>query len=323
MKTKILTVILFITTISFSQERNQDSINDSKIDYTNFTHYKNIKLLAEAAKKASDDKKEQLNILLHWAIKNITGDSDRFFNGGEQQNIETTIKRGKGLCEEYTLIFNEYCKLLNISSIRVDGYVKPFEFKENDKLQRANHTWNAVYLDQRWYICDLFWSTSTLDSKNVFKNKINPRYFLSEGDVFIEDHLPCDPIFQFLDNPIKIEAFTNLIKGYNKDFKREESINYDTEIKKLLLLNKNELKLTIARNTYNYNKDNPNSLIEELYNFGVEIINNKSSTSKQLTRAKAFFKEAKSLIPLSNKEDIKQLDSECSNGIKIIEKRLS
>jgi transglutaminase/protease-like cytokinesis protein 3 len=321
MKTKILALFLLVSTIIHSQEIPKD--NDVFIiDYDSFSNINSLHDLAKKAKSTTNDQKEQLNILLHWTYNNITGDSERFFYGGELQNIEKTVKSGKGLCEDYTLIFNQYCKLLDIKSIRVDGYIKPINFKENDKLERPNHTWNAVFIGQNWLLCDLFWSTTSLNFSNTFTNKINPKYFLSEGEIFIETHLPCDPIFQLLNNPIKLEAFTNLVEGYNKGFRKDETIEYKTEINKLLLLDKNELLLKIARNTFSYNKNNPNSLIEELFNYGVDILNNKSSTIKQLNKAKSYFKEAKSLIPLSNKEYVKQLDFQCTEGIKIIDKRL-
>ena len=151
---------------------------------------------------------------------------------------------------------------------------------------------------------------------------MNKKYFLSTGDSFIEDHLPCDPIFQLLDNPIKIEAFTNKIKGYNKDFMKEDFINYNTEIENLLKLNNKDFRLKIARNTFKYNKDNPNLLIEELYNSSVEIVNNKLSNKAELNKAKNLFNEARLLIKLSNENDIKELESLCFNGINIIDKRL-
>jgi transglutaminase/protease-like cytokinesis protein 3 len=318
MKNILLKIIFLLSIFGYSQE----SKNELNLSSSQILNAKNLEELAGIALKKSNNKQEQLEILLNWTYYNISGDSDRFFNGGEPQNLEETIKKKKGLCVEYTLIFNEYCKLLNLKSLKIDGYVKPFNFQENDKLERENHAWNAVYIDQKWFLCDLFWATTSLNNDNVFINKVNKKYFLSTGDSFIEDHLPCDPIFQLLDNPIKIEAFTNLIEGYNKGFMKEDSINYNTEIENLLKLNNKNFRLKIARNTFKYNKDNPNLLIEELYNSSVEIVNNKLSNKAELNKAKNLFNEARLLIKLSNENDIKELESLCINGISIIEKRL-
>ncbi len=318
MRNILFKIILLITICGYSQE----STTESQINSSQIINAKNLKELAEIALKISDKPQDQLEILLNWTYHNITGDSERFFNDGEPQNLEETLKKKKGLCVEYTLIFNEYCKLLNLKSLKIDGYVKPFNFQENNKLERENHAWNAVYIDQKWFLCDLFWATTSLNNDNIFVNKVNKKYFLSTGDSFIEDHLPCDPIFQLLDNPIKIEAFTNMIEGYNKDFMKEDFINYNTEIENLLKLNNKDFRLKIARNTFKYNKDNPNLLIEELYNSSVEIVNNNLSNKAELNKAKNLFNEARLLIKLSNENDIKELESLCFNGINIIDKRL-
>lgn len=320
---KIFFLLLFLTaTISNSQNNNSDFsalINNNK---SQFIKIKSIPELAKITAEMTPDKKEQLNILLYWTLYNMNGDENRFLYGNNPISVEEAVKTGKGLCEDYTNIFNQFCKQLNIESIRVDGYVKSFNFKENDILDQANHTWNIVKIDSKWYLCDLFWATSFFNSENKFENKLSQKYYLSNGEDFIKDHLPCDPIFQLLKNPIRVEAFTNLTKGFNEEFNRHDSIDYETEFEKLLKIKKEELRLQIARNSYRFNKENPNILIEELYNYAVAIFNNSKGKKEELIKAKKYFSEALTLIDLSKKEYILSLKSNCQNGIKIINNKI-
>lgn len=322
MKRQILFLLLLSTFISNGQNNSDDFSVLIKSHELQFINIKSISELAKISSQITTDKKEQLNILLYWTFYNMNGDENRFLYGNDQITTEEAIKKGKGLCEDYTNIFNLFCKQLNIESLRVDGYVKPYNFKTNDILDQANHTWNVVKIDSKWYLCDLFWATSFLNSENKFENKLFKKYYLSNGENFINDHLPCDPIFQLLKNPIRVEAFTNLTEGFNEEFNRHDNIDFEIEIEKILKIKKRELGLQIARNSYKFNKENPNILIEELYNYAVSIFNDSNGKKEELIKAKKYFSEALLLIDLSKKEHIISLKQNCQNGIKIINNRI-
>lgn len=153
--------------------------------------------------------------------------------------------------------------------------------------------------------------------------RLEPEYFLGLPSDFMNHHLPADPVFQFDSHPVKIEAFANSPDGIDPQAKRMPYLNYQDSIKTLLKLTPESRLLKMARHAYQYNKDNPNELIKESYNYAVSILNSKISTKKDLTSAKQYLVLAKSLIPLSNDSDIRALKESCEAGLIMADKRLA
>ncbi|MCG3166111.1 MAG: hypothetical protein POELPBGB_01887 [Bacteroidia bacterium] len=306
-----------------------ERIAKSVIDKFKSTDFSGIQTLQELAEKISQitlEKREQLQMLLLWSHENMNVDTVRFFNGGSSLTTANAFKNRIGLCDEYSNIVNDFCNQLNIPSLIVDGYVKDASFEQGKPFEEINHTWNAVKIDSSWVLCDLFWSTCVLmtnDSKQSrFEKKLNALYFLSTPDIFIENHLPGDPIFQFDNFPIKVNAFTSSEKT-NLSMERMPYLNYSDSIKILMKLNNRERTIHIAQHAYAYNKNNPNSLISAYYNYGVAVLNNKSSPKQDLLNAKKYFTSALLLIEKSNKIHIIALRESCQKGLEYINKRLS
>ncbi len=275
----------------------------------------------------SPDRKEQLQILLLWSYYNMKADSNRFFNGGPPLPTKEAFTQRIGLCDEFSNIISEFCDIANIPNFKVSGYVKYPNFDPTQKFSEANHAWNAVYLDSNWLLCDLFWSTTALvvdgSSKPHFIKRLETDYFLGHPNAFINDHLPSDPVYQFLDNPIEINAFTKSINGIDTTMKRMNYLNYQDSIKLLSQLKPEDRSLRIATHSYKFNKDNSNDFIIENFNYSVDILNKKSSTKLELKQAKSCLTTILSIIHTSNDENIRSLEGNCKDGLIIINNRLA
>jgi len=274
----------------------------------------------------STNAKEQLQLLLLWSHHYMRADGARFFNGGFPLSTPEAIQKRTGLCDEYSNIVDAFCKKIKVQSFRVTGYVRYPDFQPGDALRQTNHAWNFVYLDSSWLACDLFWSTTALEAEGPtphFVKRLEPEYFLGLPSDFINHHLPADPVFQFDAQPVKIDAFANSPDGIDPQVKRMPYLNYPDSIKILLKLNPESRLLKMARHAYTYNKDNPNELIKESYNYAVGILNDKVSTKNDLKSAKQYLVLAKSLIPLSTDSDIKALKESCDAGLTMADKRMA
>jgi tetratricopeptide (TPR) repeat protein len=270
------------------------------------------------------NKKEQLQILLLWFSDNMKADSIRFFEGGNPLSNSEAFTKRIGLCDEYSNILSTFCKAANIPNYKVAGYVKYPSFNPGDKFTEANHAWNAVYLDSSWILCDLFWSTVALTAETThFVKRIETNYFLGHPIEFINDHLPSDPVFQFSEHPISMGSFTKKVDGIDTTIPKMKYLNYTDSLNQLSKMNQNEQLLKIAQHSYQFNKDNPNDMIAESYNYAVDVINKNTSTKQELMMARKSLTKALSVIDTSKNQDIRSLKENCKHGITIIDKRIS
>ena len=65
-----------------------------------------------------------------------------------------------------------YCTVLT-------GFAKGLDYRPGDKFKGTeyNHSWNAVYIDENWYLVDSHWATRYLISeKNMPENLVSCRW---------------------------------------------------------------------------------------------------------------------------------------------------
>jgi len=322
---KWIVVLLLIAHVTVYAQQGMPASTIEKFSKTDYSTVRNSKELSGAISAITKTPKEQLQMLLLWADKFLQVDTSRFFSGGYPLTTEESIQKRTGLCDEYANIVAEFCKLNNITCIRIEGYVKYAGFKSTDVLDDANHAWNAVYIDSSWLLCDLFWSTCELISKSDgsrFIKKINTAYYLVPPAQLISTHLPLDPVFQFSNYPISIQTFYTAAQHADSST-GTGYINYLDSLNAYLRLNEQEQKIKVGENSYLFNKDNPNARIAAYYNYAVAIVNNKKASLPELKRAGHFLDTAMDLIKRSSKPDIRELLPACRQGKLRIEKRIS
>lgn len=324
----IFTIYLTLTAFPLLGQENKIEISvSSKFASRDLSKIQTLQDIARNIAELTTDKKEQLQMLLLWSHHNMFADSIRFFQDGYPLSTAESLKKRIALCDEFSNILTEFCKIMKIPSLRIDGYVRHLNFKPGDKFAECNHAWNAVYIDSTWLLCDILWATNVLvtniSGSTRFVRRLNIKYFLAAPKTFIADHLPCDPVFQFDNYPIKINAFTALSDSIDLKMERLPYLNHNDSLQVLMKLGDNDRTLRIAKHAYQYNKNNPNFLITEYYNYGVSIVNNKTSTKAELKKAKNYFSSAITLTNQSLNQEIRALKDSCEQGLTIISRRLN
>ena len=131
---------------------------------------------------------EKLSAVYHWVTNNIRYDKDSMYNINWATDLETkaaaTLRRRKGVCENYASIFTDIILKCSIPSYVVTGYTNQAGFGKN-----TGHSWSAVFLDNKWLLCDPTWDVG-------IGNRTN--YFLISPETFIDSHTPFDPLWQLL-----------------------------------------------------------------------------------------------------------------------------
>ena len=130
----------------------------------------------------------------------------------DQKDLEEVFTRGYANSFQFCKIFEIMCKkhLLRVKTI--PGYCKskvtPF-FKVGTDCNVINHHWNAIYINGKWYFCDLTFGSGGIKPRGEFKrNYFNPFYFLTFPDILIESHYPMEDIWQLTTKIIPMNQFS-------------------------------------------------------------------------------------------------------------------
>ena len=320
-----LSALLFV--LSPPAVAQLSSLNPSlyeKFEAADLSDIKTVEGLVTKLKPMAANKKESLQLLYFWTYKYMSVDSARFFNPSAPLSVSQSLVMKKGLCEELSNIFSKYCSLTQIPSFKIEGYVRPVDFKPGQAYEEGNHIWNAVFLDSQWYTCDLLWSISQLQvgKKLRFIKVAKSEYFLADPQTFLPTHLPLAPVFQFSNAPIKMEAFTSMTTGFDKTIPAFSSINYTDSLKVLLATNQRDREIKLAKEAYRYNPNNPNTLIIAAYNQAIAIINRPNASSTDLKKARQYLNLAINHLPKSKKTDFIPL-GECKRALTYVERRIA
>ena len=147
-------------------------------------------------------------------------DIGKFKNRAEYRanQLEIVIKKKKGVCEDYSLLFNSIVSELGYTSLIIVGITKD----RNGKIMKnSGHTWNAVNDNGDWKLYDPTWGAGYVKDAKKFIKKYNPEWYDIDPEVMKERHFPFDPIWQLSENSMTYQEFQ---KGTQSE---DSEITYD------------------------------------------------------------------------------------------------
>lgn len=176
--------------------------------------------------------KEKCLAAYRWVTYNIKYDTDSMYvfnwGGDPERKVTDALRRRKGVCENYAAIFNEIAIKCGIQSYVISGYTKQSGF-----IQKNGHSWCAVNIDGEWLFCDPTWDEAYTSNTN---------YFLVAPSLFIESHMPFDPLWQLLDHPVSQQEF------YTGNFHQEKTnYHYADSVKAFMQMNELQQLESTAR----------------------------------------------------------------------------
>lgn len=212
----ILIGLLFISTLGFGQsdfkeiDKNSRIVPDSLSDYTE---------IANTLTEGLTSDKEKARAIYIWISHNIKYDlslinSSQRYNA-EQEITDHVLKYRKGVCLHYAELFLAMSKSVGLKSYMISGYTRD----GLGNIADLGHAWNGIQINSNFYLIDVTWASGYVDNGKYVHN-FNDDYFLISPNNFIKDHMPFDPIWQFLKNPITNNEFLT------KDFSKLETKGY-------------------------------------------------------------------------------------------------
>ncbi|CAF3518973.1 unnamed protein product [Rotaria socialis] len=193
-----------------------------------------IEQLIDQIKNVSKNKPtiDRLWIVFYWIARNIEYDTVPYVGKKHvDKSAEAVFRTGKAVADGYANLFKHLCSALDLSCEKVHGYSKAYVFDPSNRSSvPIDHTWNAVQINQHWYLIDLTCSAGYLDSNLVFKRELNSYYFLPRSNEMIYHHFPTNELWQLLKQPIKMMQYMQVPKLWPKFFQLNLQLIHPSDI---------------------------------------------------------------------------------------------
>ena len=190
-----------------SGQINQKTITKIEKYPRTFDHYES---LADKIKTDFKSDESRAAAIFTWMAKNIAYDisayssrksqsiSFTYSSQAEKEQKERAIQERlasqtltsrKAVCQGYAELYRLLCLACDIECVTVSGFSKTTPQDIGKKLIRPDHAWNAVKLNQKWYLLDVTWAAGSVNN-NVFEPEFTPHYFKTPPERFFLNHYP-------------------------------------------------------------------------------------------------------------------------------------
>jgi hypothetical protein len=266
----LITKISLVFGIDYSKIDNQSKTVPSKLK----TPIEIGQYLAQNLTSPTD----KARAIYYWITQNIRYDLKQLNSNkvyaNTQEILNEVLNNRQGVCQHYSELFHACCQSVGLQTYVISGYTS-----QNGKVDVIGHAWNAIKIDNKFYNIDVTWAAGHLEN-GKYKQEFNDQYFLVSPSEFIKTHIPYDPIWQFLSNPITHKDFED---GNFEKMKIASNFNYNDSIQALssqnqLVKSVNEnrrikkcgVTTTLIRNRVAYNQQ---IIVNEKYNYTVDMFN--------------------------------------------------
>ncbi|MEZ4811565.1 MAG: transglutaminase domain-containing protein [Allomuricauda sp.] len=251
---------------------------------------KTVEEIAEYLTLNLKNEDEKARAFYIWITHNIKYDLSKInstFHGSYDKMVNETIELKKGVCEHYSQLFHYLCKSVGIESFVISGYTRE---KGSNEISELNHAWNGVEIDGDYLFIDNTFAAGYLDYRGNYIHEFSDTFFLISPKDFIRTHVPFDPVWQFLENPISHLDFKN--KDFSKlnkigSFNYKDSISANRKLdsiiqikKKIQRIEKSGITHYLIRNYVNESEEQIETLIYDKWILTFNEINEKANKAK-------------------------------------------
>ncbi|MDB5197450.1 MAG: hypothetical protein JWP88_1821 [Flaviaesturariibacter sp.] len=143
-----------------------------------------------------------------WVANNISYDVERLKQRekepkGPPQPVADVLQSRSAVCQGYADLFVALCKGVGINATVVSGYTK-----KGGVVSPISHAWVAAEVDGAWWTFDPTWGAGYVRDDRFVK-AFNNKFYKMHPFAILADHMPFDPMLQFLDHPLTNEEFIN------------------------------------------------------------------------------------------------------------------
>jgi len=145
----------------------------------------------------------------------------------KERKIATTYRTCKGVCEDYSYLFQSMCKAVGIKASYITGVTRTNPGQIGKFPKYSSHAWNAVKLNGKWFLLDATWAAGYVDyRKGRYHRDYHEGYFLTSPEIFVLNHFPDNKKWQLLTKPLSKKQFMNLPFPYEEFFKNKNILDF-------------------------------------------------------------------------------------------------
>jgi transglutaminase/protease-like cytokinesis protein 3 len=121
---------------------------------------------------------------------------------------DEVLYRRKAVCTGYAVLFDEMSRIAGLETELIVGHSKGLGTLNAGTTDfTPNHVWNAVKVDGHWTLFDATWGAGYITSGGFFIPAFNDFYFMADPVKIVYTHLPEDPDWQLLVNPVSMKQY--------------------------------------------------------------------------------------------------------------------
>jgi hypothetical protein len=130
--------------------------------------------------------------------------------------FQKLLHEHKTVCTGYAYLVKELAFHAGLTCRIINGYGRTIESNIGGS-GIANHSWNAIQLNNQWYLCDATWSSGAIDpEQKKFIKQFNDAYFLTPPSLFVRNHYPLDSTWILVPDKPTLREFLDAPLIYNK-----------------------------------------------------------------------------------------------------------
>lgn len=196
-------VFLCLFKVNYAQTKNID-VDAASIPEVNCA---SVDALASYIKQHFSSDTDRVRAIYVWVANHISYDVKRFNDRDKNpdappQTSANVLSTRSAVCQGYSNLFVIVCKAVGVNAIQVSGYTK-----NQGKVNIISHAWATVELSGKWYFFDPTWGAGYLTDDDKFVKRFNNTFYQVIPEKFIADHMPFDPMYEFLPYPLTNKEF--------------------------------------------------------------------------------------------------------------------
>ena len=258
----------------------------------------NLPALTEYLIKPTTNDQEKAYVLFVWLenylqYDNIAKVLDRRIN----RSVGDILRRKKGICFDYAILYERLCYFSGLECKRVDGYAFT-DLKQRTLPETPNHSWNAVLIDSTWCLLDPSWGFIEDEWAHMYKED----YFLPSPELFILNHLPANPIWQLTSHCISKDLFEKGAISISNALDNGSIKCLTDSLQWYLDLSEDEQSLAEAKMSYEHHPTNGNKRFysHALIDYAV-VLEKKTDELAEIDSLEAFIELQQEAIELCEK----------------------
>ncbi|MBJ6142375.1 transglutaminase domain-containing protein [Hymenobacter sp. BT559] len=165
--------------------------------------------LVNYLKRGAINNQKVVETFFYWIAWNIKYDKELMLKDNksiEDISLDVVLSKKKTICSGYSNLLYEMCKAANIECVVIHGFAQTMIDEENG----VPHAWNAVKINNKWYLVDVTWGSGGFGlGSDEYTVKLDMHYFLADPKFLLIDHFPNEAKWQLLPKPISLVEFHN------------------------------------------------------------------------------------------------------------------